>query len=251
MSKWSYHPGDFTRCLISKTVQHEMRKVVVNDAQVLVHGPIQHGSLHAPLLASFQQFRNQIYASTASYLMSSEQSSIEDRLALEERSFHFYATAGGELAATVRVTAHPFELAELAFDLKGVAQRYDRYLELSRLLVDPRFQKLGIGKKVLYSAMLWANLREYLGFIAICREHRKEEFERFGLRAFDDRKFVIPSRQNGEYRFMQGTWRMIVGGVAQTYAKKKLKTRIGKILGKKEEPRWKMLNKESRTLTKS
>lgn len=227
-----------------------MRKVVVNDAQVQVHGPIQHGALHAPLLASLQSFRNQIYASTASYLTSTEQNSIENRLELEERSFHFYATAGGELAATVRVTAHPFELAELAPDLKKVALRYDRYLELSRLLVDPRFQKLGIGKKVLYSAMLWANLREYMGFIAICREHRKEEFERFGLKAFEDRKFIIPSRQNGEYRFMQGSWRMIVGGVAQTYAKKRLKTRIKKILGNKEEPKWKMLNKESAASTR-
>lgn len=236
-----YRPGDLTRCLISKTVQHEMRKVLVNDPRVLVHGPIQAGTLHAPILESLARFRKDIYTRTASYLNSEEQGTLESRLALDQRSFHFYATFDGELAATVRVTAHPFELSELTSELQDTAVRFDKFLELSRLLVDPSHQKSGIGKKVLYSAMLWANLREYLGFIAICREPRKKEFERFGMEAFEGRQFRIPTRENGEYRFMWGTWRRIIGGVATTYAKKRLKKRFENLIGKKEEKRWKTL----------
>ncbi len=203
-----------------------MAKVVSDDPRVQILGPVSHDRLHESVLAGIQAFRASQYASTARYLGSSFQEDIEERLQLDGRSRHFYALHAGELVGTVRVTEAPFELAELDPELKRDARRFDEYLELSRLVVAPSRQGGGIGKRLLYAAMLWAVSRGKRGFVAICREHRRKEFSRFGLVPYDGRTYTISSRDQGSYRFMVANWRRITSGMALYYGKKRMLARL-------------------------
>lgn len=230
-----YRPGDLTRKLgrklVSKTVLHEMRKVLVNDPLVHVWGPVPGTPEHEGTIQRLQDFRAAQYRESAAYLNSGEQDELEQRLGLDARSFHFFATSGFEVLGTVRVTRHPFELTELTEELRATSAGFRRYLELSRLVVAPGRRGAGVGKKLCYAAMIWAVTGNYRGFIAICREQRRVEFQRFGLTPFENRTYVIPQRHAGEYRFLWGDWRRITAGTARHYAKKRMAKRVEALFG--------------------
>lgn len=225
--KIRYRPGNLARLLMSKAVLREMSRVITNDPKVRVLGPVLAAEENSETLQALKEFRRGQYeASSATYLNNVTQTQLETRLNLDERSRHFYARNRRGVIATLRVTPHPFELSQLTAELSQVSALFQDYLELSRLVVAPEHRGSGVGKKLCYAAMLWAASGEYKGFIAICREHRREEFSRFGLEPFENRAFEIPERDHGSYRFMCGSWRKIICGTGTHYAKKRIKRRF-------------------------
>ncbi len=209
--------------MLGHYVLAEMAKVIHNDDGLHVHGPLTIGVDGPRVIDEIQQFRQEEYTRTAKYLTEDFQESLEKRLKIDEKSFHFFARYQGKIIASLRITPPPFEMTELSTELKNAVLQHKNYLEIGRLLVKDGYQKAGLGKKILFQAMLFSYFSDYEGFIAICREHRRKEFERFGMKPYQRQKFILPSRQSAHYYFLTGRFSDLVYKIATYYGLKRFK----------------------------
>lgn len=206
--------------LLGPHVAMELEKVVYNDPSLEILGPIE-VTADSELLQEITLFRERIYGKEAAHLLSSHQEAIERRMRIDVRSLHFVARHEGEILATVRVCPPPFELGRLSPKLRLAVRSFKNYAELGRLVVGPNSRGRGVGKKLLYLATL-TTMEKYSGFIAICRPKRAEEFRRFGMTAYRNQNFDIPSRPDAKYKLMWADWKRIVWGLSLHYGRKRL-----------------------------
>ncbi len=144
-----------------------------------VHEP---GSLSSHLLLQINNFRERNYSRKCPYLLAPEQSEIEARLALDERSYQFIARrkSTGEIVGNLRLTPYPFELTELSDHMIWDQPAYLKHLEIGRLLTDPSVRD--VGKKILILAGIHASeTSNYKGFIGVSRVESISYFKRFGM----------------------------------------------------------------------
>jgi len=215
----------------------ELSRVVHNDDGVHVHGPLTVDVDGRGFLNEVHALRRRGYERSAPHLLADFQNQIEKKMAIDEASAHFYARAGGQIVASLRLTRPPFEMSELSPNIREVVNSLTGYLEIGRLIVDDNLRGQGLGKKVLYQAMIWAYSCEYRGFIAICRRQRAQEFHRLGMRRWNREPFSIASRPDGEYYLMTGELPAILSRLAHYYGCK----RILNVLSGKPATHWKKL----------
>jgi hypothetical protein len=157
-------------------------------------------------LAEIRAFREKLYATSAPYLLAPFQEAIEQRLQLDERSFHFVATHEGQIVGTLRVTAPPFELSALSPEMAEAAAERPGHLEMGRLVVDPAFRRAYVGEKLIFGAARWLCARtDVAGVVQICREERRSYFELYGLSPVRETPFRLSERGDGVYYLMATT----------------------------------------------
>lgn len=206
--------------MLSQYVIGELNRVIHNDPLLHVHGPLSLEVDGPAFLAPIQKFRYEQYQQSSAYLNAYFQESLERKLLLDERGLHFYASYNGQVIASLRVTPPPFEMSGLSNELRDRVEELKDYVELGRLLVDDRFRSKGVGKKLLYASAIHLVNQRYQGFIAICREHRRREFLRFGL-VQNGPPFEIKTRPGSQYYLLSGNWDRFIRGVLRYYGKRK------------------------------
>jgi hypothetical protein len=191
--------------------------VLAMDTSVEIRGPERLGA-GAPLLEGLQALREREYLQAGPHLLSPVQRHIEERCQLDERSWHFLAAVGGEPVGALRVTPSPFEMAELAPELRYTSDDYAGYLEFNRLLVARAHRHLSIGRRLIAAAARWGLASDSQGVVAVCRDGAYTLFAKYGLTVAHQQQIVVPSRPGGMYSLVHGTWRAIVETTVPAFA---------------------------------
>jgi len=191
-----------------KKTLEQVSRLLEEEVPSSLRGPV---SWQSEIGKKIQEFRDSQYHLVAPYLKGEFQNSIESRLALDERSFHFASVRDDTVQGALRLTPAAFEMAELSDELKQASQHFSGYLEISRLLTTKTLRRQLVGEKLLLNAGYWAcTTTEYKGFIAICRKMRRSSFERYGLVPFNEQLFKIPFRGDSEYYLLWANFDMIL-----------------------------------------
>jgi len=139
-----------------------------------------------------------------SYLNSLEHQLFDTQLGLSRRSNTVIVRdASGRLVSTVRLTPHPFESSLLTPEQTST-DRHGHYLELSRLVTwhGGEFPTLPTAL-ALGAALLHAKDMGARGFVAVARTPQRRIFAKFGLRPSHATPVQIPSREGGDYWFLE------------------------------------------------
>lgn len=169
-----------------------------------VVGPIAGNRLDSELLEKLIQFRKE--NADHQFLVNDYQLELERRLKIDERSFHFIAIQDGQIRGALRATPGPFELSALTPELASVADGYDQYLEVSRMVLDAEGRKGWLGLLLCYAVVRWGSTSKWDGMIALCRRANANRFSFLGFQSRGHREFVVPQRENGLYSFMASPW---------------------------------------------
>lgn len=176
------------------------------NAGYLIKGPILSSS--ADEMDAIIRFRSRHYNASKSYLHSSTQIELDEKIQSDARSQHFVLTRSDEIVGCARLTPAPFEFGELSTSLQNLAPAYSRYLELSRLVVDPVASKDRITSAfiffILHSAISSNNKNE--GIIALCQGAPRKIFERYGMHRQSSEDYIIADRDNNIYSLLIGPW---------------------------------------------
>lgn len=171
-----------------------MRRAVVDGGRVIVR------RVTRSELPEVGAFRLRVYSNADNnYLLSSLDRDGLD--ALDARSFVYAAFLDGALVGTLRATPAPFEVerylpgAVLRAELGGALERY---LEVSRMLVEPALAGLGLGTAMVgYAGVDVLSHTRYRGYLAYVRLPP------------DDRtttvRFRIPERGAHDYTLVSGS----------------------------------------------
>ncbi|HEU5074600.1 MAG TPA: hypothetical protein VFU02_10510, partial [Polyangiaceae bacterium] len=128
---------------------------------------------------------------------------------MDARSFVFAGYIGDTIVASVRLSVPPFEAAECVgmdrlTSFLG-AGSHDRYLEMSRLVVDEHCSIRSTSRALLiYAGLLTYFSTSYEHYLGIVRPKVKASFK-FRLER-DVLAFNIPQRGNHEYHLVKGTF---------------------------------------------
>lgn len=149
-----------------------------NDFSYEVHEP---RLLSTILIEEINHFRAKLYSRKMPYLLAPTQIQIEEKLTIDQRSFHILARrkTDGAIVGCLRLTPFPFELTELYEDTTYTD--YQDQLEIGRLVTDPSVRN--VGKKIMILAGIHAvENTNYKGFVGVVRAEKIRYFENFGMK---------------------------------------------------------------------
>jgi GNAT superfamily N-acetyltransferase len=143
--------------------------------------------------------------SASSYLIEQlDSNGLDD---LDARSFVYAARSDGRIVATLRATPAPFEIdRHVPRDRlrAAIGDELERYVEVSRMLADPRFASRGIASAMVsfggVDMMLNTPYRGYLAYIRLAGARPEARL----AGASTVLKFQIPSRGDHEYAVVAG-----------------------------------------------
>lgn len=171
-----------------------------------IFGPISGNQLSGEQKSELLLFRERALSPKSTHLLSPFQVELEERLKIDERSFHFFATKNGRMRAAIRLTPRPFEIEGLLENNPDVKlQICERAVEFNRLQVEMGPDSKGLGRAL----MLLSGCRAYYdlkleNFYAICRGKTVEKFFKFGFELQSNGSFSIPSRPGSDYALITG-----------------------------------------------
>lgn len=158
------------------------------------------------------------------YLNSPEHQLFDERLGLSRRSKTVIVRdASSRLMSTVRLTPHPFESTLLTPEQTSV-NRHSHYFELSRLVtwhggdLPTLPTALALGTALLQARDMGAR-----GFVALARMPQRRVFAKFGLKPTHVTPVQIPSRESGDYWFLEAPLATVLEA-ANVYADRVLST---------------------------
>jgi len=158
---------------------------------------IQHLEVNRSLVAFYAD-------SGRNYLNSLEHQIFDEHLGLSRRSKTVIVRdASSRLMSTVRLTPHPFESTLLTPEQTS-AHRHSHYFELSRLVTWHGGELPTLPTALaLGTALLQARDMGARGFVALARTPQRRVFAKFGLKPTHATPVQIPSRENGDYWFLE------------------------------------------------
>lgn len=209
---------------LSKILYRLVESFLKKDKTIEFIGPIGIDDLN---LLELKSFKDHILTDSAPYLYSHEAIKNEERLKLDERSYHFGIKKDGELMAYVRLSPSTFELSQLSPIFDTISRHYDDYIEFNRLVANPKILKRGYYAKLLLLFVgLWLfSKSKYRGIIATCREERTEFLTSFGIRPMIGIETFLSDR-NGRYQLLVGSKKQILTEIFKNYLNQ---TRLFKI----------------------
>lgn len=190
---------------------HKVARTIVHvralRSAVLDSGRISFQRVGHAGLAEVGAFRIRHYRDSASaYLLDQlDANGLDD---LDASSFVYVARSGGQIVATLRAVPAPFELDHYVPRERlqaAVGGDLDRYVEVSRMLADPRLAKRGIGSATVgfggIDLLMNTKYRGYFAYVRLVGDRPETRFPG----ASTVLKFQIPARGSHEYAVMAGT----------------------------------------------
>lgn len=173
-----------------------------------LYEPIVHGStLSDEEIQSIYNFRISCYENKSQHLIPVDSTEISREIKFDRRAYHaIVRDKKGEIVAVSRYIPYQFEMCNLPIPKKIALGTYSNYLEISRLVTSK--PGVGIGKRLLVHAGIWAILDSmYDGFLAISRHNNTEFFSHFGLAKLAS--FNIKTRPGSKYSLIKADFRLI------------------------------------------
>lgn len=204
--------------LVKLFVVSGIKVIAKTDPFHSFHGPFAGKDISPEIMKKILEFRDQTYTNLCPYLSSETQKIIDENLALDKRSTHFYAmNRKNEIVGCLRLTPGPFEISGLTSELGSVAQNYSEYLEISRYIA-ARNAPL-VAERLLFFSGTWIWTRtKYRGMIAFCREKLKEHYRRYGITDSEIvGPFYVPWRQPLPYYIVTADFEKIGGHIKKTF----------------------------------
>lgn len=169
----------------------------------IIHG----SSLSGKQIAEIYNFRIRCYENKSEHLIPTTEYEVNKELDFDKRAYHaIVRDKNGEIVAVSRYIPYHFEMCDLPIPKKVRLKTYSNYLEISRLVTSK--PGIGIGKRILVHAGIWAILDSYYdGFLAIARHKNTEFFSHFGLAQLAS--FDIKTRPGSKYSLIKADFRLI------------------------------------------
>lgn len=135
------------------------------------------------LYLRIREHRNEYYRVNAPHLLAPNEVIAEE--AIDQRSNIFCISFGGEILASLRLTARPFEIESYESPQIDYS-KFNDFLEISRLVTAPQVDRLKAAMAVKYLLCLTglhAIEKEKIGgLVAMCRPFRTSLFAKFGMK---------------------------------------------------------------------
>lgn len=200
-----------TEAIIAEPLQKLLKQVSENDipflnidSTVKVTGPIPGLMLSPELRAALAEFR-ELNAETR-YLFSDFHRELEERLRIEDRSYHLIAHRGDEILGVMRVTPRPFEISELNTELCEDSQNLGNHLEVSRMILNKEGRRSWAGVILCFAVVKWGVQTGHEGLIALCRPSNAGRFGFLGFQPHTNKFYTIPERESGQYKLLASDW---------------------------------------------
>jgi hypothetical protein len=161
-------------------------------------------------------FRLSCYQGKNDYLIPKSSAEIAKEKLYDDYAYHaLVRDKQGILVAVARFLPYPFEMCSIGLPTDLKLTQFNNYLEISRLVTNR--PGLGIGKRLLIHAGLWAILDTYYdGFLAICRDKNLQLFSYFGLSKLST--FQIEQRKGSDYNLIKADFRLISKSTMKFFA---------------------------------
>ena len=182
-----------------------------------VLGPLALNAMEPPLCEEVKTFWQQHLANNAPYFFSPEQDKLDQKLEMRERCNISVLFETGQIIGTVRSNLAPFEFARLSSDLSEVSDDFANYLELSRLVVIPgiSLNQVEAWRALLITVISYGVFENYQGLVGVCKPSKLHVFRNYGMKAYENGRIIVPSRNDGAYNLIYGNWGMIEQAVRQ------------------------------------
>jgi hypothetical protein len=184
-------------------VLDSVKDVLDKRADISLYGPITaQTQVGREIIKSIQDFRREQYEARSPWMLVPAILDLEERLNIDERSFHFLAADGDTILSCLRLSSEPFEFSELNPELRRATRIFENFFEVSRFLTRKN-SSTGTARALLYKAAHWVLTEsDKDGLFGICRPVGRKYFQRYGTKVFDGRAFDIPHRPNVGYSLM-------------------------------------------------
>ena len=200
-----------TEAIIAEPLQKLLKQVSENDipflnidSSVRVTGPIPGLMLSSDLRKALTEFR-ELNAETR-YLFSDFHRDLEERLKIDDRSYHLIAHRADEILGILRVTPHPFEISELNNELRDDSRDLCNYLEVSRMILNKEGRRSWAGVILCFAVVKWGIQTGYDGLIALCRPSNAGRFGFLGFQSYTNKFYTVPEREFGQYKLLASDW---------------------------------------------
>ncbi|QKJ68274.1 hypothetical protein HQN60_15800 (plasmid) [Deefgea piscis] len=202
-----------TNCDFKTTLIAYLSSKADSGSALLVH----HASADRAPLTDIIRHRNKTYAEHGlNYLIAGLGDLDGTPDPIDLRSEHVWVVEDGLIVASLRMTAHPFEIGDVIQLLPALNKVGQGHIEFGRLAISSRnpiaFEQL------MATACLYGISHRYTGIVGMCRAVQKRLFERFGLTTVTNEPFLVPARNNGTYWVMETDWNRLSIALSRKYS---------------------------------